>query len=112
SLSAAQKLLVALFLVVGISYLAWRPSAFNPEAPVFSALIYGVEVFGFTGALLYLVMCWKLKTRKPLPPPEQASVAVFVPTINESIDIVRRTLLAAQRMPLATEVWLLDDGNR
>jgi cellulose synthase (UDP-forming) len=35
-----------------------------------------------------------------------------VPTINESVDIVRRTLMAAQRMRHAHEVWLLDDGDR
>ena len=45
-------------------------------------------------------------------PLEGATVAVFVPTINESVDIVRRTVMAAQRMKQATEVWLLDDGNR
>jgi cellulose synthase (UDP-forming) len=62
--------------------------------------------------MLYLVMCWRLQRRSPLPVPSTATVAVFVPTINESVDIVRRTLMAAQRMKHAHEVWLLDDGNR
>ncbi|HEX9206639.1 MAG TPA: glycosyltransferase [Steroidobacteraceae bacterium] len=112
ALSLAQKLLVAAFLGVGVWYLAWRPTAFNPDAPLFSTLMYGAEVFGFLCSALYLVMCWELKQRQPLPVPEGATVAVFVPTINESVDIVRRTVMAAQRMPQASEVWLLDDGNR
>ena len=111
-LTLAQRLLVGLFVGVGIWYLAWRPATFNPDAWVFSAVVYGAEVFGFACALLYLVMCWRLRRRSPLPVPQNATVAVFVPTINESVDIVRRTLMAAQRMRHAHEVWLLDDGNR
>jgi cellulose synthase (UDP-forming) len=112
NLSVAQRLLVATFVAVGVWYLAWRPGTFNPEAALFSAVVYGAEVFGFACAMLYLVMCWRLQRREPLPVPSNATVAVFVPTINESVDIVRRTLMAAQRMKHAHEVWLLDDGNR
>jgi cellulose synthase (UDP-forming) len=111
-LSLAQRALVATFVVVGIWYLGWRPSTLNPDAMVFSVVVYGAEVFGFACAMLYLVMCWRLQRRSPLPVPSTATVAVFVPTINESVDIVRRTLMAAQRMKHAHEVWLLDDGNR
>ncbi len=112
SLSLPQKALVAAFLGVALWYLSWRPGTFNPDAPFFSAVVYGAEVFGFAAALLYLTMCWRLRQRTPLPAPEDATVAVFVPTINESVDIVRRTVMAAQRMKQATEIWLLDDGNR
>jgi cellulose synthase (UDP-forming) len=111
-LSLAQRALVATFVAIGIWYLAWRPTTFNPDAMAFSAVVYGAEVFGFACAMLYLVMCWRLQRRAPLPVPPRATVAVFVPTINESVDIVRRTLMAAQRMKHAHEVWLLDDGNR
>jgi cellulose synthase (UDP-forming) len=111
-LSLAQKALVATFIAVGIWYLVWRPGTFNPDAMAFSVVVYGAEVFGFACAMLYLVMCWRLQRRAPLPVPPHATVAVFVPTINESVDIVRRTLMAAQRMRHAHEVWLLDDGNR
>ena len=111
-LSLAQRLVVVLFVGVGVWYLAWRPGSFNPEAMLFSAVVYGAEVFGFVCAMLYLAMCWRLQRRAPLPVPPDATVAVFVPTINESVDIVRRTLMAAQRMKHAHEVWLLDDGNR
>lgn len=112
SLSLAQKLLVVAFLGVGAWYLSWRPTAFNTDAPLFSSVVYAAEIFGFVCAILYLTMCWKLKQRQPLPMLEGATVAVFIPTINESVDIVRRTIMAAQRMKQANEVWLLDDGNR
>ena len=111
-LTLAQRLVVVLFVGVGVWYLAWRPGSFNPEAMLFSVVVYGAEVFGFVCAMLYVAMCWRLQRRAPLPVPPDATVAVFVPTINESVDIVRRTLMAAQRMKHAHEVWLLDDGNR
>jgi cellulose synthase (UDP-forming) len=112
SLSLGQKLLALAFVGVGFWYLSWRPSAINWDAPLLSVSLYAAELFGFVCAGLYLVMCWELRQRKPLPPLEGASVAVFIPTINESVDIVRRTVMSAQRMKQATEVWLLDDGNR
>ena len=112
ALSVAQRALVILFVAVGIWYLSWRPATFNPDAMAFSAIVYAAELFGFTCALLYLYMCWRLQTRRSLPAPVDATVAVFVPTINESVDIVRRTVMAAMRMKHTTEVWLLDDGNR
>jgi len=111
-LSVAQRSLAAAFVVVGAWYLSWRPGTFNPDATLFSAVVYAAEVFGFFCALLYLVMCWRLQRREPLPVPAHATVAVFVPTLDESVDLVRRTLMAAQRMKHAHEVWLLDDGDR
>jgi cellulose synthase (UDP-forming) len=111
-LSLAQRMLVAIFVLSGIWYLAWRPGTFNPDALLFSVIVYGAELFGFAAALLYFVTCWRLQRRSPLPVPPTATVAVLVPTINEPVDIVRRTLMAAQRMKHAHEVWLLDDGNR
>jgi cellulose synthase (UDP-forming) len=112
TLSLAQRLLVAVFLVAGVGYLAWRPGTFNPDAVLFSAVVYGAELLGFSSAVLFLVVCWRLRRRTPLPVPPTATVAVFVPTSSESVDIVRRTLMAAQRMRHAHEVWLLDDGDR
>ncbi len=112
SLTSTQRALVILLVGVGIWYLSWRPTTFNPDAMVFSVVVYAAELFGFSCALLYLYICWQLKTRQPLPVPSDARAAVFVPTINESVDIVRRTVMAAMRMEHAGEVWLLDDGNR
>ncbi|MCU0552603.1 MAG: glycosyltransferase [Leptolyngbya sp. Prado105] len=41
------------------------------------------------------------------------SVDIFVPTYNESIEILRRTLVGCQKIAYADKtIWLLDDGNR
>ena len=111
-LSPAQRLLLFIYLIVAVVYLAWRPGSFNPDATIFSVLVYAAELFGFLSALLYLFMCSRITRRTPLPVPEGMTADVFVPTINESVDILRRTLMATMRMEHVGDVWLLDDGNR
>ena len=63
-------------------------------------------------ALLHIFMCWRLTVRQAPPPRPGMTVDVFVPTYNESVDLVRKTLLAARAMDYPHETWLLDDGRR
>ena len=107
-----RRVLAAVFLVCGVWYLGWRVTTLNPEALGFSALIYCAEIFGFLCALLHIFMCWRLTERRAPPPRPGMTVDVFVPTYNESVDLVRKTLLAARAMDYPHETWLLDDGRR
>lgn len=112
TLELPRRLLVGAFIIVSVWYLAWRLGTFNPDAPFFSWLVYGAEVFGFCTALLHIFMCWRLTDRKAPPAPVGLSVDVFVPTYNESVALVRKTLLAARAMDYPHTTWLLDDGRR
>ncbi|MBI3479339.1 MAG: glycosyltransferase [Nitrosomonadales bacterium] len=100
------------FVIVGIWYLHWRIPTMAPASPIFSAIVYGAEIYGFIAALLHLMMTWRLTIREPLPCPEGVTVDVFVSTFNEPVDLVRKTLLAAKHMDYPHETWLIDDGNR
>jgi cellulose synthase (UDP-forming) len=111
-LEAPRRLLVALFVGVSFWYLTWRLGTLNHEAPVFSYLIYGAEIFGFVTALLHVFMCWRLSDRHTGPARVERSVDVFVPTYNESIELVRKTMIAALAMKGTHQTWLLDDGRR
>ncbi len=104
--------LVIVFLLVAVWYLAWRPSTFNPDALLFSATLYALEVFGFATVLLHLFMTWRLSVRTPEAPRRDWRVDVFIPTYNEPPGLVRKTLLAARNMRYPHTTWLLDDGNR
>ncbi len=44
-LGLARSILVVVYIVVAIWYLAWRPSTFNLQAPVFSWIVYSAELF-------------------------------------------------------------------
>lgn len=111
-LELPRRILVVAFIAVSIWYLVWRLGTFNPDAVVFSWLVYGAEVFGFVTALLHVFMCWRLTNRTAPPAAAGLSVDVFVPTYNESVELVRKTLLAARAMDYPHTTWLLDDGRR
>jgi cellulose synthase (UDP-forming) len=111
-LSLPRRLVAWSFMVCALWYLSWRATTLNPEAYTFSWVLYGAEVFGFVTAMLHLFVSWRLTVRNSPPVPEGMSVDIFIPTINESEVIVRRTLLAARNMDYPHETWLLDDGKR
>lgn len=100
------------FVLVGVWYLHWRASTLAANAPIFSAILYAAEIFGFATALLHLMMTWRLTVRRAPAPEAGLSVDVFIPTYNESVDLVRKTVLAARQMDYPHATWLLDDGNR
>jgi len=106
------RTLVAIYIVSGILYFAWRINTLNWDEAVFSLVLYGAELFGFANGLLYVLMTFRLSVREAPPPLQGAAVDVFIPTYNESADLVRRTLLAAKNMQHPHVTWLLDDGNR
>lgn len=112
TLGIGGRLVVLGFLLWAPYYLYWRLGTFNPEAPVFSWLLWGAELFGFLTAGLHFFMVWRLTTPEPRPAAEGLSVDVFIPTYNENIEIVRHTVAAAVRMDYPHTTWLLDDGNR
>jgi cellulose synthase (UDP-forming) len=111
-LSLPRRLVAWAFMVCALWYLGWRATTLNPEAYLFSWVLYGAELFGFVTAMLHLFMSWRLTVRNSPAVSAGMSVDVFIPTINESESIVRRTLLAARHMDYPHETWLLDDGNR
>lgn len=111
-LEAPRRLLVALFVAIGAWYLSWRPGTFNPDAMLFSGVVYAAELFGFATALLHVFMCWRLSERRAPAPRSGIAVDVFIPTYNEPVDLVRKTVLAALAMDYPHRTWLLDDGRR
>lgn len=111
-LEPLRKVLVVAFFATALWYITWRASTLSPQAPIFSMVLYGVEIFGLITTALHVFMCWRLTKRVAPPPPADLTVDVFVPTYNESVDIVRKTLLAAIGMDHPHRTWLLDDGRR
>jgi len=112
SLELPRVILVCVYLAVCVWYLTYRLTTFNPDAMVFSLLVYGAELFGFTTTLLHLFMVWRLTEREAPEPREGQTVDVFITTINEPISMIRRTALCALAMDYPHKVWILDDGRR
>jgi cellulose synthase (UDP-forming) len=114
-------------LAASVHYLVWRAlHTFNPDAPVLSLLLYGAECYGLVMFLLHVFLTWDTRTLErslglradqdlseaTLAPPAPCTVDVFIPTYNESVALLRNTVLAAREMRLAHKTWVLDDGRR
>lgn len=115
------RLAVALFSIcMSVRYVVWRGLATlaldRPEDAVLSILLYGAELYGVLVLILGYFQTSIMLPRVPLPLPadgELPTVDVYVPTYNEGVDILRRTLIGARAIdwPRKT-VYLLDDGRR
>ncbi len=104
--------LVVAYVMAGLWYFGWRLTTLNHGALLLSISLYGAELFGFISGLLFILMTYRLSVRHAPPPKPGITVDVFVPTYNESVDLVRRTLIAAHRIEYPHVTWLLDDGRR
>ncbi|MDE2089420.1 MAG: glycosyltransferase [Gammaproteobacteria bacterium] len=112
SLEPARQILVVVYLAVALWYFLWRLGTFNPEALAFSWVIYLAEAYGIVTVLLHLFMTWHLAERVAPAPGAGLTVDVFIPTLNEPLGMLRRTLLAALHMDYPHRTWVLDDGAR
>jgi cellulose synthase (UDP-forming) len=106
------KALLWLFAITAIFYFHWRIYTLNPDAIIFSSLMLAAEVYGIATGIAHFMMTWRLSVRKSTQPRSGQTVDVFIPTYNESLDIVSRTIAAAVKMDYPHTTWVLDDGNR
>lgn len=122
----ARITLMVLFVIsvtVSSRYLWWRcTSTLHPNSPAelfFSALLLAAELYAFTVMVLgYFQVCWVLN-RKPRPMPADRAtwptVDIFIPTYNESLEVIKPTVYAAVNLDWPKDklrVHLLDDGSR
>jgi cellulose synthase (UDP-forming) len=116
-------LLVMLSVAITSRYLFWRVTQTLEFDSVFGGtLSLGLLLAEFYAAALlflsYVQLTWPLE-RKPVPlprdPADWPTVDVYVPSYNESLDIVRPTVLAAMNIDWPRDklnIYILDDGRR
>lgn len=115
---------LALFsTIISSRYIFWRLTdtlSFNSLwGNVLGGLLVCAELYALSVLVFgYIQNIWPLE-RKPVPLPAAVelwpSVDVYIPTYNESLSIVRKTVLACMAMDWPDDrfrVFLLDDGNR
>jgi len=115
--------MVILSALMSTRYIWWRTTEtlhFNSETEAILGIgLYLAEIYVWLILILgFLQTTWPLKrTIEPLPDDVSLwpTVDVYVPTYNESLDVVRDTVLAAQCIDYPRDklkVYLLDDGKR
>ena len=108
-----RHLSAVIAIIVTLYYLHWRVVyTLNPDALFFSLALYGAEVFGAITTFLFYFTVWKPLSRKAPPPLYGWDVDVLIPTKNEPIHILRKTLLACNDLKYPHRTLVLDDGDR
>ncbi len=86
----------------------------------FCLLLYTAEIYAIITLFLAYFQTLKISDRKsvdlsPIPQQDWFSVDVYIPTYNEDVEIVRKTLLAALAIDYPEDkkqVYILDDGRK
>jgi cellulose synthase (UDP-forming) len=108
-----RRVVAVIGVIVTLYYLYWRVTeTLNPNALAFSWALYGAEVFGAITTFLFYFMVWKPRTRSAPPPLTGKSVDVLIPTKSESVEVLRKTILACRDLKYPHQTMVLDDGER
>jgi cellulose synthase (UDP-forming) len=116
--------MMSLSLLISTRYMYFRLSTTLPNFvlaldAVLGLVLLGAEIYAFVMLFLgYFQGAWPLE-RKPLSLPADLSrwpsVDIFIPTYNESLNVVAPTVLAARAIDWPHDkfkVYILDDGCR
>jgi cellulose synthase (UDP-forming) len=108
-----NRCLMVLALAVGAYYLTYRALyTLNPEYMFFSILFLLAEIHGYIALFLFFFDIWRPLRPEPKPAVTGLSVDVYIPTYNEDVELLRKTIIGAVTMHYPHTTYVLDDGNR
>jgi cellulose synthase (UDP-forming) len=121
----SRTIVVSILLVLTLRYILWRVATLNLVDSVnatFSIGLLLLESITLTSTLIQLFLTLRLRDRKREADYNSIAVVdqeftptvdIFIPTYNESVAILRRTVIGCQALDYANKtVYLLDDTNR
>ena len=108
------RVLIVVTIALGCNYIAWRwffSINFNNWWIAIPLVI--AETYSLVDVALFGLTMWRAQGRMA-PPVAKAglTVDVFITTYNESVDLVRKTAIAARAISYPHKTWILDDGAR
>ncbi|WP_439032583.1 glycosyltransferase family 2 protein [Gordonia terrae] len=108
------RALIVVAAALGINYIVWRwLVSVNWDAWWIAVPLVVAETYSLIDSLLFGLTMWRLQHRpEPPPPPEGATVDVFITTYNEPLELVMTTAVAAKAITYPHTTWILDDGDR
>ncbi|MCK4537695.1 MAG: cellulose synthase, partial [Candidatus Krumholzibacteria bacterium] len=106
-----RRIIAIIAVLVTLYYLYWRVTqTLNMNVPILAWSLWGAEVFGALTTFLFYFTVWRPINRKQPKPLEGRSVDVLIPTLNESVAVLRTTLLACNDIEYPHRTLVLDDG--
>ena len=121
---ALHLLLISLSILNTARYLYYRSQYTLNFATwvstIFCVLLFGAELYAIVTLLLSYFQTLKLRTRHSIslaetPVEQWPTVDIYIPTYNEDIEIVRKTILGAIEIDYPfgkKQVYVLDDGRK
>ncbi len=114
-------LLISLSTMMTLRYWYYRTCyTLNLDGPLnsfFSLLLYGAELYAIVTLFLAYFQTLRIRDRQSIPletmlPEDWPSVDIYIPTYNEDVEIVRKTVLGALAIHYPHKsVYVLDDGR-
>ncbi len=111
--------------LVGLNYLLWRyfrtvvPFEGSTVNGIWVNTIFVVEILAFIEVCIFFLIMSKYNSRSSeadvymKKAHDFPSVDVFIPTYNEEIDVLEKTIYGAKHLDYPNfKVWVLDDGSR
>lgn len=122
----SRLIIVSSLFALMLRYLAWRSlltlNLTTPLNSVLSLTLLGIEIFIIAGYSLQLYLVLKIKDRRSQANAAemliksgryQPSVDILIPTYNEPVHILRRTIIGCQALDYEQKaIYLLDDTRR
>jgi cellulose synthase (UDP-forming) len=122
----SRAVVVSILLFLAVRYLLWRSlSTLNLSTPlngVFSLGLFVMEIALLSGSIIQLVLLLRTHDRRPeadrlaidvMNGTFMPTVNVLIPSYNEPLFILRRTVIGCQAMEYgAKRIYLLDDTRR
>lgn len=119
-----NKFFIILTLIFTFDYLVWRifftiPAESGAVSMIFWAVLLVAESVGLLEMIVHFYNMYdydRIKLETPVLKGSFPEVDIFVPTVNESTELVEKTLMACQNMKYPDKgkvhIYLCDDGNR
>ena len=112
-----RPLIIFLSCFASMRYFYWRVSStinFDSNSDLTVSLVLLLaEIYGLLILFLGYFQTIEVQTRAPLTPRTFPTVDILIPTYNEPVEIVRRTVIAACAIDYPhKKVYVLDDGRR
>jgi cellulose synthase (UDP-forming) len=126
----ARRLVFAAVWLVVLRYLAWRlfetvlPASGSAMQLAWIWLCFSIELMALGDALILYLGFLRTTDRRAeadrhevrmraVPPERLPSVDVYIPTYNEPLDVVEKSIVGALSLDYPNlAVWVLDDGRR
>jgi cellulose synthase (UDP-forming) len=125
STNTTRGVLKSILLILGIRYFIWRTvvtlNFSQPISAVFSLILYGAEAIAFLSFFLYTLQSIHTSTDERTKQADafastvgttfNPKIDVLIPTHNEDVSILRRTVMGCQAMNYENKtIYILNDG--